>query len=97
MYEWEWKDGHYLGHGAPWWPQWLMDRVGIDYFGTVRMVATGERGSDDDMALIGRLTELEGLIVASPKVSDVGIAHLKGLNRLESLAIWNAAISDIGL
>ena len=41
MYEWEWKDSHYIGHGAPWWPQWLVDRVGIDYFGTVRMVVIG--------------------------------------------------------
>jgi hypothetical protein len=97
MYEWEWKNRRYIGRGAPWWPQWLVDRVGIDYFGTVRMAVIGERGSDLDMALIGQLTRLEGLIIASPKVSDAGMEHLKGLNRLESLVLWDAAISETGL
>jgi internalin A len=97
LYEWEWKDNHYIGRGAPTWPQWLVDRVGIDYFGTVRMVATGERTSDNEMALIGQLPELEGLIIRSPGVSDAGMEYLRGLNRLESLSLWEAGISDTGL
>src|SRR5262249_41670584 len=42
-YDWERKDGRSVPNGKPWVPRWLLDRVGIDYFGhvtQVRVVAT---------------------------------------------------------
>ena len=32
-YQWEWKDGRSVPDGAPWWPKWLSDRIGVELNG----------------------------------------------------------------
>ena len=38
-WEWEWNGGVQIRSGKPWGPQWLVDRIGVDYFGHVTLVA----------------------------------------------------------
>src|SRR5262249_43204158 len=53
LYEWERKNGNPIPNGRPWWPRWLVDRVGVDYFGNVVFVELGEKGSDAEMIHVG--------------------------------------------
>ena len=39
QYDWEWRNGKVYPATKPWVPDWLVDRVGIDYFGHVTQVA----------------------------------------------------------
>jgi hypothetical protein len=34
-YDWEWSDGKSLPGGRPWAPRWLVNLIGVDYFGHV--------------------------------------------------------------
>ena len=40
MYDWQWKNGDFDPLGEPWAPKWLVDRIGVDYFGHVVRVST---------------------------------------------------------
>ena len=45
---------------STWWPNWLVDRLDVDYFDTVVGVEMRlEKCSDADLAMIGRLSDLE--------------------------------------
>ena len=57
MYEWEWKDGRAIPDGAPWWPQWLSDRIGVDYLGSVARVGIFFGCTDQGAVHVGRLRE----------------------------------------
>src|SRR5690242_20006223 len=35
FYEWEWRAGKPVTGGKPWAPAWLVDLVGVDFFGNV--------------------------------------------------------------
>ena len=96
-YEREWKDGNSSWNGEPWCPAWLVDRIEIDYFGSVTVAVIGGQASDQDMTFVRNLAELQGLLVASPYVTDTGIDHLNGLRRLEWLTLEHTSISDAGL
>ena len=37
-YDWQWKDGRDIPGGKPWVPRWLVDRIGVDYFGSITLV-----------------------------------------------------------
>src|SRR5579871_3574925 len=62
------------------WPEWLVDRLGPDYFGRVVSVALEDcRANDAVMALVGRLGGLEQLVITAPdgELSDAGVSHLR--------------------
>jgi hypothetical protein len=88
----------------PWWPGWLVDRVGLDYFGNVVCVGLSEAGSDAELSHVGRLNRLQELHVSS-HVTDAGLKNLTGLTRLRemTLSYGNSrgleptGISDVGL
>src|SRR4051812_18842713 len=44
-YDWERNDGKPVPNGKPRWPRWLVDRLGIDYFGDVDTVFLWNAGS----------------------------------------------------
>jgi internalin A len=92
-----WTHGQSSWNGASWYPAWLVDLLGVDYFGSVTVVVIGGRGSDQDMAFVRHLNELEGLMVAGPYVTDTGINQLIGLNRLEWLTLADTSLSDASL
>ena len=78
IYDWAWKDGERIPNGRPWAPQWLVDWLGADYFGSVICVSDGtSEWSDADMVPIGHLSRLEALALNSSRVTETGLANLK--------------------
>ncbi len=98
-YDWERKDGRAISNGKPWGPRWLVDQIGIDYFGhvtQVRVVAVHEL-SDAELIQISHLTGLEELDLHRSRVTDASLAHLEGLTDLHSLTLFHTDVSDAGL
>jgi hypothetical protein len=99
LYDWERKDGRSLPSGKPRWPKWLVDRIGIDYFGhvtQVRLVATPEL-SDVEFDHISRLSGLEELDLHRSPVTDDQLACVERLPELQSLVLFNTEVSDAGM
>ncbi len=94
-YDWMCKDGVPIRNAKPWWPRWLVDRVGVDYFSHVSFVWC--RGSDAELFHVGHLYQLERLDLAETEVSDAGLAHLKGLTNLQELNLAMTGVTDAGL
>jgi hypothetical protein len=69
-YEWEPKVGAVNPSGGPWAPKWLVDRTGVDPYGSVRSVWPNPRLSEGVMFHIGNLTNLENLDLSSSSVRD---------------------------
>jgi hypothetical protein len=65
-------------------PKWLVELLGVDYFGDVMWAVPGKQGTDDTMAHVGRLPKLISVgISQSDAITEAGIAHLAGLSDLE--------------
>ncbi len=98
MYDWQWRNGRKLPNGRIRWPNWLVDRIGVDFFADVTYVNLGIRGSDELLVQVRPLHRLEYLRLARAwKVSDEGLANLKGLTALQWLSLDETKIGDAGL
>jgi hypothetical protein len=105
LYNWERKNRNPVPNGKPWWPKWLVDYIGVDYFGDVIFVELGEKGSDAEMIHIGRLRRLEELYLQVSaashdpvsRLTDEGMRHVAGLNRLRTLLLSSNRVGDAGL
>jgi hypothetical protein len=97
-YNWEWDPGKSIQAGRPWAPSWLVDLIGVDFFGHVTSVdLTGSSMTTDAMlAEVGRLNQLQQLSVHT-SVTDAGLVHLKGLTNLSSLGVAGTQVTDAGL
>jgi hypothetical protein len=100
VYDWQRTLGAW--EPRPWGPKWLVDRIGVDYFGNVVEVwLSGPTLQDAEAALahVGNLRRLEGLWLAAPAMTDDGMAHLAGLTKLKLLNIdlSGTAVTDAGL
>jgi uncharacterized membrane protein len=90
---------------VPGWPKWLVDRLGVDAFGSVTQASFHSRGVsvssnaiDTAFAHVGRLDRLTQLTLVQSPVTDAGLAHLEGLSNLESLMLRSCTkFSDAGL
>ncbi len=84
FYNWEVYHGKPTPGGRPWAPSWLVDLIGVDFFGHVTDAYWYGPLSPADTALaeVGRLNQLEGLSLAGATVNDAGLVHLKGLTKL---------------
>lgn len=98
-YDWDWRNGRFIRNGKPWCPKWLVDLIGVDYFGSPVVVwfPGKEGGSDADLVHIGRLARLDTLDIRSPKVTDKGLSHSGEMNSLHTLHLGGTAISDAGM
>jgi hypothetical protein len=102
LYDWQWRDGDLIPGGKPCAPGWLVDLIGVDYFGHVTAVGLypDRTGSDDAvLAHVGRLTRLQSLAYNSfdAEVTDAGLAHVSGLINLSYLGLSNTQVTDAGL
>jgi Leucine-rich repeat (LRR) protein len=99
-YDWEWREGSSVVGGNDRAPEWLVNLIGVDYFGHVSRVRFLGlwTGTDTVTAQVGRLTELEKLSLIISAISDTELAHLKGLKSLTSLdLIHSDLVTDAGL
>ena len=62
-YEWEWKDGRFNPSGKPWWPKWLMDHIGPDYFAHIAEAELAQGGSDEQILPEGKLKSLDTVVL----------------------------------
>jgi hypothetical protein len=99
LYDWEWGDGNKIPGGKPSGPRWLVDQIGVDYFGHVTAVEFSMQPGATDSTLeeVGHLTRVEVLYANSPSVSDAGLAHLAGLRNLSTLDLAGTNVTDAGL
>jgi internalin A len=81
---------------APPWPRWLVDRLGVDYFGHVVEVIFG--GADADLAHVRPLGRLESLsIPITSSVTNAGLRHLEQMIGLRALDLPFVRMGDAGL
>ena len=97
VYDTEWDQHLSSSAWKPRWPRWLIDRVGVEYFGNVVFVNLHDRGTDDVLAQVGRLTHLKQLHRPGFAVSDSGLAHFERLTSLQLLSLDDTQVTDAGL
>ena len=71
--------------------------MGVDYFGNVVFINLHDRGTDDVLAHVGRLTHLKQLHRPGFAVTDAGLAHLGRLSDLQLLSLDDTQVTDAGL
>jgi len=106
MYDWEWSNGKAIPGGKPWAPEWLVDLIGVDYFGHVTEVSYHKRGLALIIARVERLlAETESASIPRLRgpftltITD-GIAMmvpLKSLTELSDLDLSSTDVTDAGL
>lgn len=80
------------------WPQWLLDKVGIDYFASVQSVYLDDsQVTDAGLEYLKRLTGLKWLFLTNTQVTDAGLEHTKHLSSLRYLVLTNTQVTDVGL
>ena len=95
LYDWEWENG-YPKNDGPWAPNWLVDRLGIDYFGSVVHVEFNVFGT------YGMTTSENAGFDATRLRSyrqrfDAALAHVGRLRRLQELELSTSEVTDAGL
>ena len=98
VYEWDVTDGHITLRGKPWRTTWLVDLIGIDYFGHVTQVhLTYTASIEVAMAPIGRLVRLRVLNLRKAPLNDADLASFKVLSSLAYLDLQSTQVADAGL
>jgi hypothetical protein len=97
FYNWYPLNGENKRGGPPWWaPQWIVDQIGIDYFGHVAHVWIPGR-NDEVTKQLARFPRLEPVNLGDWSVSDAGLANLSGLTDLTVLNLQRTQVTNAGL
>ncbi len=97
LYEWEFKNGNIIQGDKPHAPKWLVDTIGVDYFGDVVCVVIRD-ASNDALFQVGRLNKVQKLLIGdNSQMTDAGLAHLEHLTNLASLDLTGTSVTDVGL
>jgi Leucine-rich repeat (LRR) protein len=97
FYDWEPEDANRNRTGAPAAPSWLVNLIGVDFFGGVRTVQIDHGTQEAVMPSVGRLTSLQKLDLFSSPVTDPDLRCLRSLDRLRELSLSDTEIGDAGL
>ena len=113
LYDWQFegnqlrlkKGTNIISNEVPGWPKWLVDRLGVDTFGSVTQVSfrrlpmePSPDEFDEVLAQIGQLSRLKFLTFIDAPVTDAGLAHLEGLSNLESFMLRGRnEVTDAGV
>jgi hypothetical protein len=99
QYNWEWRNGKSYPGAKSWVPDWLVDRIGIDYFGHVTNASFygGTADADSRLTNVASLAQLERLSLTGSPISDAGLAHLSNLTNLSRLDIDYTPVTNAGL
>ena len=88
-YDWEWNDGGKIAGGVPRAPRWLVERIGVNYFGHVTSdtysPASRALNSDVQFAEIHRFTRLQRLVSPGGQTYwQIGLTPWKRLRSSQS-------------
>ena len=97
FYNWEWSNGEPVAGTQPWAPRWLVDLIGVDYFGHVTAAGLSRKETDATLVQVSRLSQLDELFLNQSSVTDAGLQHLDGLTDLTTLYVGDTQVSDAGL
>jgi len=95
-YDWVRGAGSNDAVGRPSAPSWLVDLVGVDYFGHVRDVVLFD-ATRETVAAAGRLSGLRRLGINGRALRDADLTPLARMRDLEDLVLGNAPATDAGL
>jgi DNA-binding transcriptional ArsR family regulator len=98
-YDWERHNGKSILGARPWAPGWLVDLIGVDYFGHVTGVGIWSTSPATDAAIahVGKLSRIEQLGLPSSTTDDDCLAQLTGLTELTHLDLSGTQVTDAGL
>ena len=98
-YSWESDHGKAIRGGKPWAPSWVLESIGVDFFGHVTDVELegSSRPADTVLAAVGRLNRLQRLSLEDTSATDAGLMHLAELTDLFNLNFRCTPITDAGL
>jgi hypothetical protein len=96
MYDWEWENDFPMKNEGPRVPKWLVDRLGIDYFGAVVYV---EFNVFDTYVMVkGKDAGFDAARLQSYRRRfDAALAQVGRLRRLEELKLSSSEVTDAGL
>jgi internalin A len=97
VYDTAWDGGQNPSTWKPRWPRWLVDRLGVDYFGNVVFINLHDRGTDAVLAQVARFHHLKQLHRPGFAVTDAGLARLGRLSDLQLLSLDGTQVTDAGL
>jgi hypothetical protein len=95
-YSWNFRDGISIPRGKPWAPRWLVDLIGVDYFGHVTVVELFPGATDAAVVQVACLSRLEYVYLEGPSIRNARLAHLKGLTKLSVLCLKNTRVTYAG-
>ncbi len=104
-YDWELWRGLHLPNAKPPAPDWLVNLLGIDYFGNVVRVyfsnaywhSRPTQLSDELLRGLGEMKQLERLGLDNSSFDDQGLAYIRNLRQLKELYLGRTEVSDAGL
>ena len=77
---------------------WVSKLVGREFATDIVSVRlSGCKASDDELALLGRLTRLKEIDLSDSGISDAGLARLRRCSRLEKLSLNGTRVTGVGL
>jgi len=69
----------------------------VNFDPVLELYAAETRITDDDLALVARLPDLQALYLSRTQITDKGLAHLAGMSSLQHLALDSTRITDAGI
>ncbi len=100
FYNWEMYHGKAIPGGRPWAPSWIVESIGVDFFGHVTHVEFGgtSRPADTVLAEVGRLNQLQRLWLSNSSViTEAELVDLDGLTKISSVVVNSSQVTDAGL
>ena len=83
---------------VPFWPAWLVDALGVDYFANVEAIGVFDKQITDDwLSHLKGVPLLQRLVLNNTQISDAGLEHLNGMTALQVLDLRNTQATDAGL
>jgi hypothetical protein len=98
QYDWEFKDGEFLENTGPPWPEWMVSRLGTDWFSRVAVVQANS-GADAHrvMRTLQHFSQLQCLLLEASNISDQDLASVEGKRSLLNLDLSGTGVGDGGL
>jgi hypothetical protein len=97
IYDWRVGNGTFGPRSSRWCAKWLVDLVGVDWFGHPVEIHLLPRSSNTGLVHLKHLSEVERLVLDGPFVTDTELTHLTRLSSLVELTLRCPHVTDAGL